>query len=387
MADDKVYSPSEIADTPLPQQTVDATIPASQPSQGDVVTPKTIPDQPLPIKIIAHEAIGESLNTKSRKILAEFSFTKMGAIQIGEQHDGISGDVKISPNGIVARNEAGVVTFALDGDTGNAVFAGEVQAGSFISGEVIVGDGNVIIDGETSSINIFDTNRKNLIRLDDSGLIGFDTSGVKIMHLKTSALELYGDTGDIFRLLDAAGGTLYGKMGYFTSATFDKGITLYSRGGLDLQAFDESSDFVVWKARLLLGYNSPLYEDVFLGSLHGDVNISAGGNINVTPSGSFKINGSIKTAIVDTSDGYKALYCAESPEVWFFDFAKDKESIDPLFLEVTEGEMKTVKTEDGEVLIFRRRKGYGKTRLETKTVQEFKRNNRFWDLPLVKDYK
>lgn len=377
MAND-VYYPVEIADTPLPQTQADVATDITQSAASSPSTPTVIPDQPFPTRPIAHETIGSALNTKSRKILAEFQFTQMGAIQIGQLQNGVSGDVRISPGGIVARDEAGNVTFALDGDTGNAVFAGEVQAGAFISGEVIVGDGNVIIDGDTSSINIFDTNKKNLIRLDDSGLIGFDTSGVEIMHLKTSALELYGDSGDIFRLLDAAGGTLYGKMGYFTSATFDKGITLYTRGGLDLQAFDESTDFVTWKARLLLGYNSPNYEDVFLGSLHGDITISAGGNINLLPSGAFKVNGTTKTAIVDTSDGYKALYCAESPEVWFFDFASDKETIDPLFLEATEGKMKTLKTEEGELLIFRRRKGYGDTRFEGKTLEEFDRNNDFW---------
>lgn len=157
MADDKVYSPSEIADTPLPQTTGDVASIVSQPMQTDVITPKTIPDQTFPTRPIAHEVIGESLNTKSKKILAEFGFTKMGALQIGQQQDGISGDIRISPNGIIGRNAAGFVTFAIDGDTGNAVFAGEIQAGSLITGAVHLGDDSIIIDGEARNIIFYDT--------------------------------------------------------------------------------------------------------------------------------------------------------------------------------------------------------------------------------------
>jgi len=90
------------------------------------------------------------------------------------------------------------------------------------------------------------------------------------------------------------------------------------------------------------------------------------------------INGTPKTAIVKTDRGYKALYCAESPEVWLMDFAKDESSVCPLFLEVTEGEMNILETDQGEILVFRRRKGFADTRFEEKTVEEFNKNNHFW---------
>lgn len=375
MADEKVYGPSEIADNPLPQDTTPVTTPASQPTSHDVITPKTIPDQPLPTRMIAHEVIGEVLNTKSKKILAEFGFTKMGAIQIGQQQDGISGDIRISPIGIVGRNPAGVVTFSIDADTGDAVFAGEVQAGSFISGEVSVGDGSVIIDGDSSSINIFDSNSKNLIRLNETGLIGFNIAGDEIMHLKTTGLELYGDAGSIFTLFDSNGGTKWGKLGYNVSAGFSHSIDLSARGVMYLTAYESDGDFVVLKSYIQLNDGSDLGNSV----------IYAKNDLNVNTGGVFKVNGSTKTAIVNTSDGYKALYCVESPEVWFFDFAQDKDSIDPLFIEATEGPIKTVRTEEGELLVFRRRKGFLETRFEAKTFEEFERNNRFWQTPTVQD--
>lgn len=117
-------------------------------------------------------------------------------------------------------------------------------------------------------------------------------------------------------------------------------------------------------------------------------NTASGGKISlVSPSGRVNfgfasntvyINGSPKTAIVETTQGFKALYCAEAPEVWLMDFAQSLDEIDPMFLEVTEGESNILKTDQNEFLVFRRRKGYVSTRFEEKTVEQFNKNNQFW---------
>lgn len=100
-------------------------------------------------------------------------------------------------------------------------------------------------------------------------------------------------------------------------------------------------------------------------------------------SSTINLGGTDKSAIVPTSDGYKALYCAEAPEVWFFDFCDTKESIDPMFLEVTEGDMKFTKLDDGTYQVWRRRKGHAEPekRFAPKTAEEFKKNNEFWSTP------
>lgn len=131
MADEKIYYPQTIIDSPLPGQEVEVPT-SSQAGANEVYVPKTTPDRAFPVKRVAAELIGAALNTKSRKILGEFEFTKQGAIQIGKQEDGVSGDVRISPSGITARDSAGNTTFALDGDTGDAVFKGTVQAADFV---------------------------------------------------------------------------------------------------------------------------------------------------------------------------------------------------------------------------------------------------------------
>lgn len=97
--------------------------------------------------------------------------------------------------------------------------------------------------------------------------------------------------------------------------------------------------------------------------------------------GTFFVNGTAKTAIVPTSQGYKALYCAESPEVWFFDFCDTKEKVDPLFAEVTEPPYHYIKCEGGEYQVWGKRKGFNHLRFEDKTEEQFRKNNDFWSTP------
>jgi|TARA_Y100000034_G_scaffold52172_1_gene64100 hypothetical protein len=144
----KVYHPTVIEDTPFPGQEGEVILADSQAKNG-VHSPNTIKGKQFPRKRVAVELLGSALNTRSRRILAEFQFTEMGAIQIGKYKNAISGDLRISPNGITARDKAGVTTFAIDGTTGDAVFKGEVRSGSLVTGEIVVGNNNVIIDGSS----------------------------------------------------------------------------------------------------------------------------------------------------------------------------------------------------------------------------------------------
>lgn len=158
MADEKVYYPETIDENPLPIQEGMVAFEDTQKTSNGEYTNKKIESQPLPTRKIAYELLGNQLNTRSRKILAEFQFTQSGALQIGKYENGVSGDLRISPNGITARDSAGITTFAIDGTTGNATFKGEVQAGAFISGLVVVGDNSVVIDGEARRMVFYDEN-------------------------------------------------------------------------------------------------------------------------------------------------------------------------------------------------------------------------------------
>lgn len=154
----KVYYQETIEENPFPTEGGLVSFDTAQKTSNGEFSNQTIKSQPLPTRKVAYEVIGSSLNTKSRKILAEFEFTLSGALQIGKYENGISSDIRISPNGIVARNSSGTTTFALDVDTGSAVFMGEIQAGALISGLVSVGDNNIVIDGDNRRMVFYDEN-------------------------------------------------------------------------------------------------------------------------------------------------------------------------------------------------------------------------------------
>ena len=168
MTDEKVYTPEVIKDAPFPMEGV-AEFGSPQSANKDIYHPTEIPDTAFPEMKTANELLSASLNTKSRKILGEFQFTRYGAIQVGTYETGKSGDIRISPTGIVARNLSGETTFALDGDTGDATFQGIVRASTFISSNIItgqidvgkgVGGAYLRLDGVNNRMIIFDvTNR------------------------------------------------------------------------------------------------------------------------------------------------------------------------------------------------------------------------------------
>ncbi len=136
--ENKVYHSEVIQDAPFPTEGV-ADFGSSQDSNKDTYHPTEIPDTSFPEMKTATELLSASLNTKSRKILGEFKFTRYGAIQVGAYVSGVSGDIKISPSGIVARNLSGVTTFTLDGDTGDASFLGTINASTIIASEFQAG--------------------------------------------------------------------------------------------------------------------------------------------------------------------------------------------------------------------------------------------------------
>jgi hypothetical protein len=83
--------------------------------------------------------IDDNFDTAAKNILGSFTFGVSGALQIGTYSAGVSGDIKISPTGILARNSSNSTTFALDVTTGNAIFAGTLNAASGTFGNITAG--------------------------------------------------------------------------------------------------------------------------------------------------------------------------------------------------------------------------------------------------------
>ncbi len=155
MADEKIYSPETIQDSPFPGQDVTSTS-VDQPTSSGVTTPAKTKDNSYPSKKIAVELLSTALNTKSKKVMQAFDLVDQGAFRVGKYENGVSGEVAITSAGITAKNTSGNTTFAIDGETGNAVFGGELQAGTLVSGLVVVGDNRLVLDGEAGRITVND---------------------------------------------------------------------------------------------------------------------------------------------------------------------------------------------------------------------------------------
>lgn len=493
---DKIYYPEVIDGNPLPgtnEEIVEGQIVSK--IQSDQKSLQQPINNGFPSNFIASEVISASLNSQSRKILGNFTFGAIGALQIGEYVSGSSGDVKISTTGIVARNSAGATTFSIDGTTGSATFLGTVAAGSIVTGYIAVGGaasdvnsgattinggklttGTVTADYVVASISISSPTitggtiaigtGDSIFKADSNGIYlgnatfasapfrvtmagavtasnitltnasvgsGSSWSGNQIANAYIGELSASKITSDTMSANRISGGTLtlggnnnqYGnfklKDGSGNDAiVLDKdGMTLYGTGGDDLYWISGATGmgslgylsasntmyFISLGAKdMTILSDNDLYlaadANVYItGTLHvggnelhvnnqsitfyktGDhngVQFASGADFSVDTSGSwFHVNGNDKSAIVLTKDGYKALYCAEAPEVWFFDFCGPDKEIDPLFLEVTEGEMKFIKCADGGYQVWRRRKGHAEKRFAPKTQQEFEKNERF----------
>lgn len=153
---EKLYTPEVIEEIPFPNETSQLIGKASSSPKGETYSPVVSKSSTVRAQKIATQLLSTSLNTRSRKILQEFELQQSGGFKIGNYKEGETGEVAITPNGLTAKDVQGLVTFALDALTGDAVFKGIIQAGALISGAVQVGDQNILIDGATKRIIAYD---------------------------------------------------------------------------------------------------------------------------------------------------------------------------------------------------------------------------------------
>lgn len=129
--DEKVYSQEVIYDNPFPGEL--QLIPlANQTNPAGTFSPTVSKDKTFPVKRTAVELLSSALNTRSKRILQEFQLQDTGGFRVGDFKEGINGDLRITPNGLTARDIAGITTFAIDGADGSAFFRGTVQAADFV---------------------------------------------------------------------------------------------------------------------------------------------------------------------------------------------------------------------------------------------------------------
>ena len=154
---------------------------------------------------LINDVINARLDSSAKQILDAFTFGTSGAIQIGTYVNGVSGDIRISPNGIVGRNSAGNNTFTINGTTGNATFAGDLSAatgtfsGTVTASALIVGtSASTIETGANRAYNALNASNNLITDLINARL---DSSAKQILGDFT-----FGASGAIKMITDANNG-------------------------------------------------------------------------------------------------------------------------------------------------------------------------------------
>jgi hypothetical protein len=424
----KLFFPNTISDQPINPGAVDSE--NTQKSNGDfnISVPGNISSTPIGVPVVARELISNSLNTQTQQILGGFFFGRSGSIAIGNYQSGISGDIRISPNGIVGRNSSGVTTFSIDGTTGNATFLGTVAAGAVIAANI---NANLINAGDIASARM-QTNVLTALKVTATSLSAISANIGSVTAGSITGITITGTTITGGTVRTAASGsrvemsgssnTLKVYNGSTTIIQMDSGGLLIKAGNVasfgssgsaaQIYQNDETGDFLITNSgHVKIGSGSSSNVSFFTSaneqfrvssdknisyndlSIHGELevqrdyiklkehNSSSYVNVSFTSSGGdakIYVDGNTKTAIMPTSEGYRALYCIESPEVWFMDFVKKDKKLDPLFEEVTEGECKFIKLQDGDYQVWRRRKGYINKRFGEMSKAQYISNKFFW---------
>jgi hypothetical protein len=263
---------------------------------------------------------------------------------------------------------------------------------------------------KSGSLSFYDVTGYPLVRVNSDGFYSYNGAGTTLFSITNLGLSGYGTAEDIITLKKTPTSNYFGTIGYI-ERTGDGAFYLVSGTGC-LTWIDADKSLYLTAGEGVFIYSGGTQnitiasdKDVVIDALENGrkVKINADSNIELLTGGDFMINGVPKAAIVNTTKGYKALYCSESPQVWFFDFCYGKRTTrkwylpwlkdwfikpDPLFLEVTEGNTIIIPTGMRDIVqIWRLRKGMADKRFENKTEEEFERNNKFWNTPHIDNTK
>ena len=230
-----------------------------------------------------------------------------------------------------------------------------------------------LIKVDSSGLHAYGTNAVEFVKVDSLAFHAYNTAGSESFQIGTAGVIGFGTAANVFSLRQYVGGQEYGRLGYGTAA----GMWVIGTPALYLEGLNNLNLLSDTYSNFALSSGTAA---IAMGALNGGISIKAHNDINLICS-NFVLNGSTKTAIVPSSKGYRALYTNESPEVWFMDFCDSKDTIDPLFLEVTEPPYHFIKCEGGEYQVWGKRKGMKNVRFEEKTKEQFIKNNAFWSIP------
>jgi hypothetical protein len=133
-----------------------------------------------------------AISTATATIITPFTFGVSGALQIGEYVNGVSGDIRISPSGILGRDSSGATTFSINGTTGIAVLNGLVVGTNVGLGTAQDSAGVTTIIGDTVTTTFVNALNITANSVSASGI----TSGT--LTSKTITLAVSAGIGDSY---------------------------------------------------------------------------------------------------------------------------------------------------------------------------------------------
>lgn len=242
---EKVYKPQTITDQPF----IGPVEPSNKPnSTSTTFYPATVQNTPFPRPSVASKVISSNLNTQSRKILGAFSFGRVGAIQIGSYQSGASGDIRISPNGIVGRNSSGSTTFSIDGTTGNATFMGTLAAGSIIASSVTV-DWAQITNVEVENADIVSLNADKItagtLSADRIGAASITASKLSVSTLSAITANIGAITSGSITGVTITGGTVRTAASGARIQLDSNYLSVYNSGGTLIGGLEPTSGVIL----------------------------------------------------------------------------------------------------------------------------------------------
>jgi len=322
----------------------------------------------------------------------------------------------------VAQNaSSGNATFNLSEATqivGDNILANSINASKIVTGQLIVGtnvglgtaqdsSGVTTIIGNTVTTGFVNALSITAGSVAAENITGTTITGKTVQTSSSGIRTILDGTNDDIRFMNS--GTLYARIYPYTFAggggmlaetnDGDTGAQLILQYGTSAGAsliyngaglfIDDNSDASFSGAIISVRSITPAANDTYYcgssskcwTSVYTYNIVDASGHTFDMGAGSaFRINGNSKTAIVPTSQGYKALFCVESPEVWFMDFCGEDKVLDPMFVEVTVAPYHMIKCEGNGYQVWGKRKGHETSRFDSKSKTEFIANEKFLNM-------
>ena len=263
---------------------------------------------------------------------------------------------------------------------------------------------NELIKVDSTGFHAYNTSAQELIKVDSVGFHAYNTSGTELYRMEDGGFYAYGTAATLINLRNTATSASFGQLGYFLydgnyyfaiASGNSKGIIIDSDEDLYLVP---DADTIISSGvnTYIIATTGETYIKADAGHVWFEGDSSNDYLFYDSNDSTYRELDMIadKQAIMPTSKGYRSLYCMESPNAWFMDFCFgyrktktwwkfwSREWVirpDPLFMEVTEGEIVVTPTGLKNVVqIWRKRRGKTDKRFEERTEEQFKQNNKFW---------